>query len=308
MKLSPLTAAILTAWLTAPPTAPGDTLHLRNGHSVTCELLGSTTSSLRIRYLGKEIRTVPLKDIDHVAFSQLPGEPEATQLAITTSNPTPLTSFWIRHQPWLAIPQSRAGQLGLVYASLLASHPSPDRLHRALAIYLQIESSDWNPETKAHASAGRLRILLHQGKIRELRSAAASLTETSSRFPRAIIEIHHILAEAAAAELLALTSTHPRWQLDDALSSQHQQLLAAATDGFLFAHLFHGSHEDLAARGLWSASRLAATHGMLPAATAWASDVTRFYPSSPEKTAAAAFLASQPPPTHPQLPETTGRP
>jgi hypothetical protein len=297
----------LTTLLALLTTCPADTLHLRNGHSVPCELLSTSTAAVRIRYLQKEIRSVPLKDIDRISFSPLQGETEATSLAISTGNPTPLTSFWIRRQPWLAIPDSPAGKLGLTYASLLASHPSPDRLNRALAICLQIESADWNPETKAHARAGRLRILLQKGELKELRSTASTLAETSSRFPRAIIEIQHILAEAAATELASLVSSHPRWHLDDSLSAQHHQLLASATDGFLFAHLFHGSEEDLAARGLWNASQLAATHGNPTAATAWATDVTRFYPASPQKSAAAAFLAQQQPPTpataQPTLPD-----
>ena len=297
----------LTTLLALLTTCPADTLHLRNGHSVPCELLSTSTAAVRIRYLQKEIRSVPLKDIDRISFSPLQGETEATSLAISTGNPTPLTSFWIRRQPWLAIPDSPAGKLGLTYASLLASHPSPDRLNRALAICLQIESADWNPETKAHARAARLRILLQKGELKELRSTASTLAETSSRFPRAIIEIQHILAEAAATELASLVSSHPRWHLDDSLSAQHHQLLAAATDGFLFAHLFHGSEEDLAARGLWNASQLAATHGNPTAATAWATDVTRFYPASPQKSAAAAFLAQQQPPTpataQPTLPD-----
>lgn len=287
----------LATLLTLLTTCPADTLHLRNGHSVPCELLSTSTTAVRIRYLQKDIRSVPLKDINRISFSPLPGETEATSLAIATSNPTPLTSFWIRRQPWLAIPDSPAGKLGLTYASLLASHSSPDRLNRALAICLQIESSDWNPETKAHARAARLRILLQKGELKELRSTASSLAETSARFPRAIIEIHHILAEAATTELASLVSSHPRWHLDDSLAAQHRQLLAAATDGFLFAHLFHGSEEDLAARGLWNASLLAATHGNPTAATAWATDVTRFYPASPQKSAAAAFLAQQQPAT-----------
>lgn len=299
--------ATLLTLLTLLTTCPADTLHLRNGHPVTCELLSTSTTAVRIRYLQKDIRSVPLKDINRISFSPLPGETEATSLAIATSNPTPLTSFWIRRQPWLAIPDSPAGKLGLTYASLLASHSSPDRLNRALAICLQIESSDWNPETKAHARAARLRILLQKGELKELRSTASSLAETSARFPRAIIEIHHILAEAATTELASLVSSHPRWHLDDSLAAQHRQLLAAATDGFLFAHLFHGSEEDLAARGLWNASLLAATHGNPTAATAWATDVTRFYPASPQKSAAAAFLAQQQPATpataQPTLPD-----
>jgi len=282
-------------------TSPADTLHLRNGHAVPCELLSNSPTAVRIRYLQKDIRSVPRKDITRISFSPLPGESEATSRAISTSNPTPLTSFWVRRQPWLALPDSPAGKLGLTYASLLASHPSPDRLDRALAICRQIESSDWNPETKAHARAGRLRILLQKGDLKELRSTADSLAESAARFPRAISEIQHILAEAAATELASLVSSHPRWHLDDSLSAQHRQLLATATDGFLFAHLFHGSEEDLAARGLWNASQLAATHGNPTAATAWATDVTRFYPASPQKSAAASFLAKgQPTPATPQ--------
>ncbi len=102
------------------------------------------------------------------------------------------------------------------------------------------------------------------------------------------------MAEASAAALTQLEKDHPRWQEEDELVPRHTQLLNEAFDGYLYPHLFHGAEEDLAARGLWAAAQLSTAQKEITQAVEWAGDLTQLYQTSPEATAAGAWLKQQP--------------
>ena len=282
-----LTGVVLTLDVRA------DSLLLRNGRRAECTVLGFTDAAVRIRWQGNQEREVPLAEVDHVIFSPLPGEDEARRRATAGGDATPLMEYWVKRLPHLARPRSHAGEIGLAYAELLTRQPTPDRLARALRVYAQIEEGDWSHERRARARAGRLRVLLRQGKVDEVRPEAERLLKESAE-PRVLIELHHVLAETAAAKLRALIEAHPRWEQEDDIRPRHDRLLHEALEGYLHPHVFHGAEEDLAARGLWAAAQLHLQAGDTAAARACAEDLTKLYPDAPEHAAAAAWLREHP--------------
>ena len=291
-------SAALLLCLTVGFSSAQDTIVLKNGRKADCKIIDFTKDAVKITYRATPTaapaeRLIPLAEIDHIETAPLPGETEARATAIREGRSEPLMIYWVKHLPWLSRPRTHGGEIGLIYAELLTRVNSADRRERALKIYEQIEAADWSAERRGRAQAGRLRVMLRQGRTEEVRPQAEALLQHSGD-PRVLIELRHVMAEASAAALTQLEKDHPRWQEEDDLVPRHSQLLNEAFDGYLYPHLFHGAEEDLAARGLWAAAQLSTTQKENTQAAEWAGDLTQLYQTSPEATAAEAWLKQQP--------------
>lgn len=274
-----------------------DTLILKNGRKADCRILDFTADAVKISYRASPNvpfadRLIPLTDVDYVELAPLPGEPEALAQAVREGRSEPLISYWVKRLPWLNRPRTNTGEIGLTYAELLTRVATADRRDRALKIYEQIEASDWSTERRGRAQAGKLRVMLRQGRTSEVRPLAEGLLQTSGD-PRVLIELRHVMAEASAAALTQLEKDHPRWQEEEDLVPHHTQLLNDALDGYLYPHLFHGAEEDMASRGLWAAAQLSAAQKLITQAADWSTDLKQLYPTQPEATAAQSWLEKQ---------------
>lgn len=281
-----------------PQLSAQDTLILKNGRKADCRVLDFTNDAVKISFRATPHappadRLIPLAEIDYVELAPLPGETEAHAQAIREGRSEPLITFWVKRLPWLNRPRTNGGEIGLSYAELLTRVTTADRMERAMKIYEQIEAADWSTERRGRAQAGKLRVMLRQGRTAEVLPLAESLLQQSGD-PRVLIELRHVMAEAAAASLTQLEKDHPRWHEEDELVPRHTQLLNDAIDGYLYPHLFHGAEEDLAARGLWAAAQLAAAQKRTTEAADWSTDLTNLYPTQPEAAAARTWFEKQP--------------
>lgn len=285
-----MAAVFLMAALTA---RAGDMLILKNGRTADCRILAVSSDAVKIRWQEKEDREIPLADIAHIDFAPLPGEVEALAKAAGEGISEPLMEYWVKKIPRLSVPRSNAGEIGLTYAELLSRRATADRLARALTVYQQIESADWSAERRGRARAGRLRLMLRQGRTDEVKPEALKLL-TESQDARVLIDVHHVLAETAAAKLRALLKEHPRWEQEDDIRPQRDRLFHETLDSYLFPHVFHGAEEDLASRGLWAAAQFYRENGNPDAAREAASDLIKLYPVAPEKPAAETMIKTLP--------------
>jgi len=275
-----------------------DTVILKTGRKAECQVLDYTPEALKISWRATPAappaeRLVPLAEVDYVELAPLPGEVEALARAVREGRSEPLLTYWAKRIPWLNRPRTNGGEIGLTYAELLTRVPTADRMERALKVYEQIEAADWSPGRRGRAQAGRLRVMLRQGRTEEVRPLAEALLQKSGD-PRVLIELRHVMAEAAAATLTQLEKDHPRWQEEDDLVPRHTSLLNEALDGYLYPHLFYGAEEDLAARGLWAAAQLSAAQKEPAQASGWSTDLTQLYPATPEAAAARTWLEKRP--------------
>jgi hypothetical protein len=271
----------------------GDVLTLKNGRTADCRIISFSPTTVKILWQEREQRDIPLADVEFITFAPHPGEAETLAKAVAEGRGTPLIQLWIAKSPRLAIPRSNAGEIGLTYAELLTREASAGSIERAVKVYEQIESTDWSHERRGRAKVGKLRLLLRQGRGEEMKPQAQAMLKEAKE-ARVKIELHHLMAEAAAVQLRALVRDHPRWELEDDIRPQRDRLFHAALDAYLFPHVFHGAEEDLAARGLWAAAQLSREHGDTDSARAAAADLVQLYPESPEKAAAAGLLKELP--------------
>ncbi len=272
----------------------GDVLTLKNGRTADCRILSFTPATVKILWQDKEEREIAMTDIEFISFAPLPGEEAALAKAVSAGDSNPLMETWVKKIPRLGIARNNAGEIGLTYAELLSRNPTADRLARALTVYQQIESSDWSAERRGRARVGRMRLMLRQGRVEEVKPEAEKLLK-ESQDARVLIEVQHVLAETAAEKLRALLKEHPRWEQEDDVRPQRERLFHEALDAYLYPHVFHGSEEDLAARGLWAAAQFYKENGETGAAREAAEDLVHLYPSAAEKTAAAELVNQLPP-------------
>ena len=305
--IRPFTLLLLVSLYATATAGAGDVLTLKNGRTADCRILALSAASVKILWQEKEEREIPLADVEFITFAPLPGEEAALTKAVTEGNSLPLMEFWIRKIPRLPVPRSNAGDIGLTYAELLSRQPTPDRLSRALTVYQQIESTDWSTERKGRARAGRLRLMLRQGRVEEVKPEAEKLLR-ESQDPRVLIELQHVLAETAAAKLRALIKEHPRWEQEDEIRPQRDRLYHEALDSWLYPHVFYGAQEDLAARGLWAAAQFYREHGDSTQARSAAKDLVQLYPDAAEAKAAQTFLNTMPDPALPKTRKPSGKP
>ena len=289
-------ATVLCIFILAVTTQAGDVLTLKNGRTADCRILSFSPTAVKILWQEKEEREIPVADIEFITFAPLPGEEAALAKAVGTGDSAPLMEIWVKKLPRLGIARSNAGEIGLTYAELLSRNPAADRLARALTVYQQIEFGDWSVERRGRARVGRMRLMLRQGRVEEVKPEAEKLLK-ESQDARVLIEVQHVLAETAAAKLRALLKEHPRWDQEDDIRPQRDRLYHEALDAWLFPHVFHGAEEDLAARGLWAAAQFYKEHGDPGAARDAAADLVQLYPAAPEKTAAEAMAKDTPPET-----------
>ena len=293
-----MTARTFSLLLLLAATSPArpDVLFLKIGNQVPCTITAWTDRAISVSLKdanASTTRDVPPAEIDYVEFQRPAADTAALTRAVEESRPDPLMETWVRQIPWLGRPRHMGGELGLTYADLLMRQPTADRLQRAMDVYSKIESADWDPARQTRARAGRLRVMLRQGRHAEVQPEARRLL-TESDDPRVLIELNLVLAENAATQLAALVRDHPRWEQEDDIRPEHHHLLQESLDGYLFAHVFHGAETDLAARGLWAACQLFETANSLDDARSAAEDLTKLYAGTPEATTAATWLEKHP--------------
>lgn len=236
---------------------------------------------------------VPHRDILRVEFAP---DPDGDALLARRSPESfdAIESEWLKRRPALAIEGSNAGEFGLATATLLLDRGRAGDRERALQIFDLIEREDWSDLRKSSARGGRLKTMVLLGRATEaIEEARRIVSQTDD--PAVLIESHHVLGEAAFAALKKLVEENPRWREDIFVRPDYFRLFNEALDHYLFAPLFHGSHEAPAARGLWSAAEVFAFNGDTAQQRRLAADITALYPSSPYAAQARALLTQTTP-------------
>ena len=95
-----------------------------------------------------------------------------------------------------------------------------------------------------------------------------------------LMDAKFVLATADFDALKKLVEEKPKWEEDDEVRPERNRMFHETIDKFLFPHLFHGSAEDAAARGLWSAVEVYRWAGEKEEARSRAGDLLALYPGT----------------------------
>lgn len=295
--------AVFFASLTALPAQ--DILYLKNGESIACRVDDLTDTIVNFSLPpppgtagGSARRTVPTAGIEYIEFDFREGEAALFEKR-HEATAGELQAWWDFSFPHLHRPRSRTAAYGIAYAEALLRESPDTAAPRALSIFDRIIERAWAPADVVLAKQGRLRALMALGDL-ETATVEAQRLASQTEDAGLLIEVKYLLATADFQKLRALQEEHPRWEDDDEVRPERNQLYHRVLDLFLWPHLFHATHEEAAARGLAGAARLFLFAGEIASARARWEDLIHLYPATTFAADAKTLLESHPPPPETQ--------
>lgn len=287
-------AAILICACALPLTAAAqDIVHLTDGTKRNLRILGVAGDAYTVSLPSPVPGQPPAKTtIKRATVSRIIFGPDA-QLDTVAANvgPGSLATArvrWQSLQPFLGIPESRAGEAGCLYGEILLKVEGPANQNEALAVFKAVEAGAWNPADRQRATRGRLAVMIKQGHLEEAVLEAEQIERTAEE-PDLIIETRLLLAGARKEALKALLADNPRWDQDPPVRVERTRLIHEGVELALFPFLFHGTKRAQAARGLWLAHEIYQLAGQDDDAQKVATDLTAIYSETPEAGKAAAL-------------------
>jgi hypothetical protein len=287
------------------PHVGQDTIFLRQGDRLVGKLMGTDGQSIRLRRLlpplaGASADAAPIfasvtvlrSHVDRVEFSSDEAQERMLKNA-TAANASEIEALWREARPWLAIPKSCAGRIGLAYGDLLLRNGDLASARKAFDLFRTIETGTWSPPEAMRARQGRLRATVAAGTVHEAVVEAKEI-ERISDDPAVLIEAKFILAQAAEKELRKLVDDNPRWEEDAFILPERNRLYEKVLELYLYPALFFGSEIDVAARGLWGAVEVCRFAGDLKQALEASRDLVAIYPGTSYARQAQDFIDTLP--------------
>lgn len=291
--------ALLLGALTAVAAHAQDVIEYTDGTTRKGQVVGLDDRFFRLRIpppvQGQPPATVNVSrtDVDKILFGP-EAELETLRQDPSIGRTAAARVAWQKREPFLAIPESRAAEAGLLYAQILMLSTDPRRHEEALEICRRIEKEAWNDADRERATRGRLGAMLKLGRIDEASQEAQALAEAAED-PELLLETKLLLAQTRIAALRQLLEDNPRWNEDPPVRAERNQLLNDALDLALYTFLFHGTAREQAAEGLWLAREAYLLAGDDNSARDVATDITTIYPGT-HRAGAAREAVKQPKP------------
>jgi tetratricopeptide (TPR) repeat protein len=295
--------SLAVASTSAQAPAALDTIFLQRGEKINGRVIALEPTGIRVQKPlppppGAPAGSPPVfatviisrADIDRIDFAF----DEVRDRKLKEATPAQLAeveAMWIKAKPWLSVPRSPAGQIGLAYAELLLRTRVEANAQKALALTKEIESQTWDQDNTMLAKQTRLRAMVATGNAAEAIKEAVAL-EKISEDPEILIEAKYILADASDKALRKLVEDNPRWEEDLFVIPERNKLYNDALDQFLYPYLFFGSQVEPAARGLWGAIELYRFVGDTKQAREASQDLVTIYPNTSYAKLANAYLAT----------------
>ena len=286
------------------PQVGQDTIFLRQGDSLVGKLTGVDGQSIRLlRRLpplpGASPDAAPIfasitvsrSHVDRVEFSSDETRERMLKNA-TGANASEIEALWREARPWLGIPKSSTGEIGLAYGDLLLRGDLASA-RKALDLFRTIETGAWSRPEATRARQGRLRAMVALGMVQEAVVEAKEI-ESIAEDPAVLIEAKFILAKAAEKALRKLVDDNPRWEEDAFVMPERNRLYEEALELYLYPALFFGSEIAVAARGLWGAVEVCRFAGDLKHALEASRDLVAFYPGTSYARQAQDFIDTLP--------------
>ncbi|MFQ3670322.1 MAG: hypothetical protein SNJ84_02565 [Verrucomicrobiia bacterium] len=171
-----------------------------------------------------------------------------------------LREFWERRAPFLGVPESDSGEVGLKLVRLLLAEGSEGSAREALELIARIEAGDWDGARRSEAPGLRVSALLRAGQTEKAEAELAKLETVSGADETAIataqIQQRLVRAQKAWQDLLALEEEFPRWDQIPEKRSERAHLINDALDNALYPAVFHAGFRKLAADGLFLAAQI----------------------------------------------------
>ncbi len=261
-----------------------DMLVLKDGQKVSGTILktdGKTVTMQLVVGAGQAEIPYPLSNIATLRFVNS-AEVEALLNTGDTEKLPELQQLWEKRLPYLKLPDSDSGDIGLRFIRLLLSKQTKKAAGEALVIAKEVEEGDWSEARRGEATRLRLSALAATGKVEEAMAEAEKIQNISGMDETALasarVQTRLVQADLALRKLVALEKDWPKWEQMPEKSRERRLLLNTSLDGFVFPAVFHPELRRFSAEGLWKASELYVQLGLPGDALLLADEIITWFP------------------------------
>jgi len=267
-----------------PSVLFGNELVLKSGERVQADHLELKGDEVVIRTKvggGSAQVPYPLSRIEKLVFSLT--EKQARLLG--SADPKDLgdlKAFWLERKPFLEIPESDAGAVGLHYARTLIAAQDPKLAEEALAVIAEIRERDWKVSRQQTATRVRIAGLAAAGRIEEAMAEADAMQDLGAgddgQLAETRIRSKFIQADLAWNQCQELEEDWPKWHLMPEKREERRQLINQALDAYLFPVVAHTEQVALCAEGLVQAARIYLHQNQTDRARICVEEVMNYFP------------------------------
>jgi len=287
-----LTAVLVLGLYWSAATLCADEIFLKNDQILEGTILKTDGKTITLQMSvggGTAEAPYPVANIQKIKFNNTPEQ----QTLLDSQNLEELprmAELWVKREPFLGMPESNAGEVGLRYVKLLLGKGTKKAAAEAVEVAARVVSGDWSPLRKTEATRLRLTALAASGKVEQAMAESEKIQEISGAdeegFATMKTEARLTRASLASVKLLELEKEWPKWVQMPEKRKEHTELLNTALDGFLFAAVFHPELTNLTAEGLWRAAELSRSVGRQEDALVMADEIILWFPKAEFKTKA----------------------
>ena len=273
--------------LVLPAFLRADSLRLKSAEIVTGAVQGLDGDKVVLSLpLGSGNAAVPypLALVDAVTLDRTPAEE-----ALLKGTPAPADlpawrAFWGRRAPFLRLPGSDSGAVGLGLARLLLeSDPA-----QAGTVAEAISGGDWNQARGQQARAVALAALFAQGRLQQAQDAVRTLL-VGVTDPTARVDVRFVFGQMTLAQWNAFAAAHPQWRTIPSQSAAQNVLAERALDALAAAPVFLPGDAARAGRGLLAAAAAAVAMDRSREAGTLLDDLLEAFPAAPQAAEAKAL-------------------
>ncbi|MEM1157083.1 MAG: hypothetical protein AAF649_05735 [Verrucomicrobiota bacterium] len=223
----------------------------------------------------------PLNLVKRIRFSLTASEAELLESGGAKRLPE-LRELWNKRLPYLSMPESDSGWIGLRLARLLVSTQDQVNAEEALEMVKILRERDWKESRRKEAIGLRISALAASGRIDQAMQEADALESLSESDDLALAETRtrskFIQAGVAWAQFEKLEKEWPKWQLMPEKRKQRLQYLNRALDQYLFPAIAHPELLEISAEGLVQAARIYMQLGQTERARICLNEVINHFP------------------------------
>lgn len=276
------------------PLRAVDTIYLTTGRTVVGEVQRIDGDVLRFSIeteAGKAGSALPLKQVRSIDFGH---RSEAESLAANLAGKTPadLRPRWEALRPFLSLPESASGEVGLIFARLLLSEETETARREALNIARHIQNEDWNEARRNRAGEMVVEIDISLGSAEEV--AAKTEAWLQGDDPARRVTASYIRAQVLIGEYKTFLEENPRWELDPEARETRHRIFHRIFDLLLIPTLEYRLTGDRAARSLWELARFYDFLGDSRNALSVARDLIDIYPQTSFRGLAEKYVEENP--------------
>ncbi len=257
--------------LTSGKVIPADQISIQGDKLIIRSTIGG--GSAEVPY--------PLNLVKTIRFSLTAEQAKLLESGGVSQLPA-LRELWKKRLPYLTMPESDSGWIGLRLAKLLIASKDQVNAEEALEVVEMVRENDWKTSRQQEALGVRISALAASGRIEQAMQEADALESLGASDDQELAETRvrsrFIQASVAWAQFEKLEQEWPKWHLMPEKRQERLEYLNRALDQYLFPVIAHPELEGVCAEGLVQAATIYLHLGKTEQAQKCLDEVINYFP------------------------------